>query len=62
MENKQYWGVCVGEGKEMDIVRVFSNYDQALEESAMFTLETGISHDQLIRREPWHAILFAPVI
>lgn len=28
----------------MDIVRVFSNYDQALEESAMFTLETGVSH------------------
>ncbi|MBU8773205.1 hypothetical protein [Cytobacillus oceanisediminis] len=44
MENKQYWGVCVGEGKEMDIVRVFSNYEQALEESAMFTLETGVSH------------------
>lgn len=44
MENKKYWGVCAGEGKDAEIVKVYSDYDFALQESVMWTLETGTPH------------------
>lgn len=44
MEKKQYWGVCVGEGKEAEIVKVYSNYDVAVQESMFYTHETQIPH------------------
>ncbi|MCM3404927.1 hypothetical protein [Cytobacillus oceanisediminis] len=47
MENKEYWGVCVGEGKDTEIVKVYSDYDFAIQESAMWTLETGVPHKVL---------------
>ncbi|WP_241475450.1 hypothetical protein [Priestia flexa] len=44
MENKQYWGVCVGEGKEAEIVAVYKTYDKAVQESMFFTHETQMPH------------------
>lgn len=38
--NKQYWAVCLDD----EIVKVYGSYDQALEESVMYTLETGVTH------------------
>ncbi|MDO6451734.1 hypothetical protein [Oceanobacillus profundus] len=40
MKNKQYWGVCL----DNEIVRVYDSYDRALEESVMWTMETGATH------------------
>ena len=34
-EKEEFWGVCVGEGKDAGIVKVYSDRDVALEESAM---------------------------
>lgn len=39
----KYWGVCL----DKDIVEVYDDYDKALEESTMWTLETGVSHTVL---------------
>jgi len=44
MENEQYWGVCVGEGKEAEIIEVYRKYDDALQQSMFFTHETQIPH------------------
>jgi hypothetical protein len=44
MENKQYWGVCVGEGKDMKIVKVYSDEDVAIQEAMFFTHETQTLH------------------
>lgn len=38
--NKQYWAVCLDD----KIVRVYGSYDKALEESVMWTMETGVTH------------------
>lgn len=43
-EKEEFWGVCVGEGKDAEIVKVYSDHDVALEESVMWTLETGVQH------------------
>jgi len=49
LKNKQYWGVCCGP----EIVKVYTNYDKALEESVMWTMETGAQHtvEPLIKRK-----------
>lgn len=47
MENQKYWGVCVGEGKDAEIVKVYSDYDYAIQESAIWTIETGVTHTVL---------------
>lgn len=39
--NKQYWAVCLGN----EIVRVYESYDKALEEAAMYMMETGATHE-----------------
>ncbi|WP_067725327.1 hypothetical protein [Oceanobacillus damuensis] len=44
MSNQQYWGICRGNGQDVKIVRVYTNYDAAIEESVMYTLETAVSH------------------
>jgi len=45
MDNKtQHWGVVIGEGKEAEIVAVYKDYDNALQESMFFTHETQIQH------------------
>lgn len=42
--SEQKYGVVYGNGEESKIVRVCSTYEIALEEAAMFTMETGVQH------------------
>ncbi|MGG0889921.1 hypothetical protein [Cytobacillus horneckiae] len=38
------WGVCVGENDDMEIVKIFKNQDDALQDALFTTQETQIVH------------------